>query len=310
MVRQSVHASGILIMCFLSLVLSCSDNATEPQTPSCVIVPCDSLDEFVKEMLILPSQPMYDAGCYIVGCTEFSEYISVYTLIYDVKTRSVVDTLPPGFYDVHDGRVLFASSNAIWEYSLKTQESRMLLQGYTWPTYTPIDGVINVRSIDGTHEYDIDADRVIKVIPTSNARKINDSVYAYYDKGFWLKNIHSGIVAEVNAEGLPDLYVGIRLTDWDVCREDNRIAVHIKQDSYDGIYEIDISRSEAVKIVGATDGAYTPRYDGNMGILYVRSCQPKHESYIMRYDKRQKEEKAVMSINKDSTETIICYTEE
>jgi hypothetical protein len=272
----------------IAMVLACAcDSGTEPVNNTVCDLVDDTINVSSPDTTVILSEPQTHSEYIIFNTVEFYLNIKSNLVVYSKVKKRVVELLRAGLYDANDSMIVYSASEGVDVYTLKSSQRESIVRKYYWPTLCENSDHINVRDVLSTYQYDIRTDSVILIAPTSNAREYNDSMYVIYDNGFYLYNSRSAKKVLISSD-FNGYAFAPRLTDWDLNRESGRIAVHflgVELDAaHDGLFEINIATGAQRRLLGHTDGAYTPRYCSKNAILIIRTNSVAGESYIIKYD--------------------------
>ncbi|GEM_PF-6490259 len=261
---------------------------------------CDSLDITFLDSMVLIKQPILVGRRMVFTTQVIYMGSSQSNIVYNLERDTVEATLPPSYFDYNNGEVLLARSETVYKYKIESQEMEKVVSGFYWPTYSCDENHINIRNASGTHKYDLLSGTIVYSIPRYDAREYASGMYVYYDDGFWIYSADAQVSEKLDIDGYPRRGGQLRIIDWDVLRSDRKIVVHSKSvivgDSSGGLYEVDLESRSADRILKETDGDYTPQYVDDSKIFLVRACQPKHECYVIEYDRIRRKEKIKLTV--------------
>jgi hypothetical protein len=297
-----------LVLFAVAFFCQACDSTSGPDNDNKCIIVSDTLDQINVDSAVLLSEP-FVLGDYIVfNMVEYRLQAYSHLIVYSKSGGGVVGRLRSGLYDADKYRILHATSYGIEAYYFSTGTTHKLLSGYYWPTNAQDSCIIHVRTVNSTHKYDICTSKIVDVAETNNVRQVDNNQYVLYEDGYWLYNDITE-KKKLITEDFNGWAYAPRLTDWDVCVATKKIVVHfigVEQDSdYDGLFEIDIETGAWVKLLGHTDGSYTPRYETADVVLVIRSCSVEGESYILRYNKSRKCEELVFTAKMRSDGVVV-----
>lgn len=300
---------GCVILLAITILCQACDSANGPDEKGKCSVVSDTLDPINVDSAVVLSEPFVSDDYIVFNIVEYSLFTNSELVIYSRQDRRVVDRLRAGLYDADMQRILYSSSSGVEAYYFSSGLSQSLIGGYYWPTRGLDSCAILVRTVNSTHIFNICRNDLVDVLDANNVRQIDKEKFILFDEGFWLYDMATKSRKLITSEFNGWAYAP-RLSDWDVSTVTNTIVVHFMGveagSSYDGLFEIDIESGVWHKLLGHTDGSYTPRYESDSNVLVIRSCGVLGESYILRYNRRRKCEELIFTA-KMRDDGVVAY---
>jgi hypothetical protein len=295
-INTVIYAVAVSPLWLLLPCIGCDSSVS----PSLAVVSiCDSLSIESLDSMVIIKQPMLVSGRVVFTSQSVYMGSSQRNVVFNLLERNVENYLPSSTFDCRGDSIIYSQGETIFLYTISGRKTREIVRGFYWPTFSSDKNCINIRNGSGTYRYDMKSGSVSLAVTKYDAREVDNGTYLYYDDGFWAYSTDTKKAVKLDIIGLPKKSGSMRLLDWDVDRHSAHIVVHLKEsysgDSADGLFEIDLSSMKACKLLGHTDGSYTPRYTEDSRIVFVRPCQPKHESYIAIYNREQKTEEVLLT---------------